>query len=282
MGRAMTLEDLEARFSKVSAERTHHRDQHLGIVACTEALTAARTGNYGVGAVLVDPTGGIVEQGRNTVFFPKRIRNHGTVGLAGARRVPGAPAARHSGDTRGGARQAEAELLRELKAQAAPRPSRRAPRRPRSPAPRVLRARHGGARERARRASAASTTRARAIEALCPSCSTSRWARSATPTSSPSATPGPRGEHRLRRSTPRSASGRVPTKPSTINRDLRTLRAALKKARPDYRFPGRRLLPRGRDARPVAPARGGAARARADAVALPGDRQAGGAHAHAA
>jgi len=30
---------------------------------------------------------------------------------------------------------------------------------------------------------------------------------------------------------------RVPTKPSTINRDLRTLRAALKKARPEYRFP---------------------------------------------
>jgi len=31
---------------------------------------------------------------------------------------------------------------------------------------------------------------------------------------------------------------RVPAKVSTINRDLRTLRAALKKARPEYRFPG--------------------------------------------
>ena len=31
---------------------------------------------------------------------------------------------------------------------------------------------------------------------------------------------------------------RVPARPSTINRDLRTLRAALKRARPDYRFPG--------------------------------------------
>ncbi len=30
----------------------------------------------------------------------------------------------------------------------------------------------------------------------------------------------------------------LPAKPSTINRDLRTLRAALKKARPEYRFPG--------------------------------------------
>ena len=66
----MTIEDLEARFVTVSAERTHHRDQHLGIVACTEALAAAKTGNYGVGAVLVDPKGEIVEQGRNTVFFP--------------------------------------------------------------------------------------------------------------------------------------------------------------------------------------------------------------------
>lgn len=36
---------------------------------------------------------------------------------------------------------------------------------------------------------------------------------------------------------------RVPTKPSTINRDLRTLRAALKKARPDYRFPGAAFFP---------------------------------------
>ena len=31
---------------------------------------AARTGNYGVGAVLVDPEGQIAEQGRNMVFFP--------------------------------------------------------------------------------------------------------------------------------------------------------------------------------------------------------------------
>ena len=31
---------------------------------------------------------------------------------------------------------------------------------------------------------------------------------------------------------------RIPAKPSTINRDLRTIRAALKKVRPEYRFPG--------------------------------------------
>ncbi len=36
---------------------------------------------------------------------------------------------------------------------------------------------------------------------------------------------------------------RVPARPSTINRDLRTLRAALKKARPGYRFPGGAFFP---------------------------------------
>ena len=36
---------------------------------------------------------------------------------------------------------------------------------------------------------------------------------------------------------------RVPTRPSTINRDLRTFRAALKKARPEYRFPGGAFFP---------------------------------------
>jgi len=66
----VTLADLEARFAQASAERTHHIDQHLGIVACSEALAAARAGNYGVGALLVDPNGSILAQGRNAVFFP--------------------------------------------------------------------------------------------------------------------------------------------------------------------------------------------------------------------
>lgn len=66
----MTLSDLESRFAHVSTEPAEHRDQELGVVACREALTAARVGNYGVGAVLVDPNGRVVEQGRNAVFFP--------------------------------------------------------------------------------------------------------------------------------------------------------------------------------------------------------------------
>ncbi len=68
----MTLNDLEGSFARVSAERTHHRDQHLGIVACREALAAARMGNYGVGAVLVNPQGSVVEQGQNKVFYKGR------------------------------------------------------------------------------------------------------------------------------------------------------------------------------------------------------------------
>jgi cytosine deaminase len=66
----MRLEDLEARFSTVSAERTSHADQHLGMIACAEALAAARLGNYGVGALLIGPGGEILERGRNAVFFP--------------------------------------------------------------------------------------------------------------------------------------------------------------------------------------------------------------------
>jgi len=66
----MTLTGLETRLAHLSVARTHHRDQDLGIAACAEALAAARAGNYGVGAVLVDPSGEIVELGRNTVFYP--------------------------------------------------------------------------------------------------------------------------------------------------------------------------------------------------------------------
>lgn len=66
----MTLSDLEARFAHASTEPARHQDQQLGIVACREALAAARVGNYRVGAVLVDPNGSVVGEGRNSVFFP--------------------------------------------------------------------------------------------------------------------------------------------------------------------------------------------------------------------
>jgi tRNA(adenine34) deaminase len=67
----MTLQDLEARLVGVAAECTAHQDQQLGMVTCQEALAAARQGNYGVGAVLVDPLGTVVAQGQNAVFSPR-------------------------------------------------------------------------------------------------------------------------------------------------------------------------------------------------------------------
>jgi tRNA(Arg) A34 adenosine deaminase TadA len=67
----MTLQDLEARLAGAAAERTLHQDQPLGLIACQEAFAAARQGNFGVGAVLVDPHGSVVAQGHNTVFSPR-------------------------------------------------------------------------------------------------------------------------------------------------------------------------------------------------------------------
>ena len=66
----MTLQDLEARFACVSVEPASYQDQQLGMVVCQEALVAARRGNYGVGAVLVNPRGTVVAQGQNAVFYP--------------------------------------------------------------------------------------------------------------------------------------------------------------------------------------------------------------------
>ena len=67
----MTLQDLEVRFAGVSAEPTSYQDQQLGIIVCQEALLTAVRGNYGVGALLVDPQGIIVAQGHNAVFYPR-------------------------------------------------------------------------------------------------------------------------------------------------------------------------------------------------------------------
>jgi len=66
----MTLQELEVRFAGVRAEPMSHQDQQLGMVACQEALVAALRGNYGVGALLVDPQGTIVTRAQNAVFSP--------------------------------------------------------------------------------------------------------------------------------------------------------------------------------------------------------------------
>ncbi len=45
-------------------------DERLSVIACQQALDAVEQGNYGVGCVLVDPAGQVVEQGHNQVFTP--------------------------------------------------------------------------------------------------------------------------------------------------------------------------------------------------------------------
>ena len=68
-----TIRDLERRFETFEGGGINGSpcDQQLGIEACREALEAAREGNYGVGAVLTDPSGEIVGRGRNQAFQPR-------------------------------------------------------------------------------------------------------------------------------------------------------------------------------------------------------------------
>jgi tRNA(Arg) A34 adenosine deaminase TadA len=82
----ISIEDLKRRFARI--ERNEHAeadaegleagrvngspsDQALGIEACREALEAAQEGNYGVGAILLDAAGEIVQRGHNQAFRPQ-------------------------------------------------------------------------------------------------------------------------------------------------------------------------------------------------------------------
>jgi tRNA(Arg) A34 adenosine deaminase TadA len=66
----MTLLDLENRFARIAGQERRHPDQEFGLMACEQALAAARIGNYGVGAILVSPTGQVIERGQNQAFYP--------------------------------------------------------------------------------------------------------------------------------------------------------------------------------------------------------------------
>jgi tRNA(Arg) A34 adenosine deaminase TadA len=71
---ATTLRDLEQRFESIEGgtrDESASSDESLAIEACREALQAAQEGNYGVGAILVDPSGKIVERGHNQAFQPR-------------------------------------------------------------------------------------------------------------------------------------------------------------------------------------------------------------------
>ena len=70
---ATTIRDLERRFATLESRGrgASPGDEALGIEACREALEAAQEGNYGVGAILLDPAGEIVQRGHNQAFLPR-------------------------------------------------------------------------------------------------------------------------------------------------------------------------------------------------------------------
>ena len=70
---AGTIKDLERRFEIIedAGSNGSRPDEGLGIEACREALEAAQEDNYGVGAILCDPDGEIVERGHNQAFQPR-------------------------------------------------------------------------------------------------------------------------------------------------------------------------------------------------------------------
>jgi tRNA(adenine34) deaminase len=64
-----SLEGLEKRVKAYVSDPQYPHDPHV-LITLEEALAAARDGNFGVGACLVDPQGRVVERGHNHVFHP--------------------------------------------------------------------------------------------------------------------------------------------------------------------------------------------------------------------
>ena len=67
---APQVADLERTLTSIGERSTNHADQAFALHACREAITAVYEGNYGVGAVLIDPSGRIAERGHNVAFEP--------------------------------------------------------------------------------------------------------------------------------------------------------------------------------------------------------------------
>lgn len=64
-----TIAELERQIEIRSADPGYPHDPFL-IEALREAITSAKEGNFGVGAVLVNEEGVIIQRGRNRVFYP--------------------------------------------------------------------------------------------------------------------------------------------------------------------------------------------------------------------
>ncbi len=63
-----SLEEIQAAIDGFSPQRS---EDSFGLIALQEALAAAREGNYGFGACLInESTGEVVERGHNHVFYP--------------------------------------------------------------------------------------------------------------------------------------------------------------------------------------------------------------------
>lgn len=65
----VTFEELEQTVVDLQSDFRCPDDRYVA-ASLTEAIASAREGNDGVGAVLVDTAGQIIERGRNRVFYP--------------------------------------------------------------------------------------------------------------------------------------------------------------------------------------------------------------------
>jgi cytosine deaminase len=63
-------EELESLRTNMDSRLDDYPDEQISLLACEEALHAAIEGNYGVGCVLLGPSGDIVLKGHNQVFYP--------------------------------------------------------------------------------------------------------------------------------------------------------------------------------------------------------------------
>ena len=65
-----SLEELEKRVASFNPD-PNYRDDEAALVALQEAVAAAKEGNYGIGACLVnEKTGEVVQRGHNRIFSP--------------------------------------------------------------------------------------------------------------------------------------------------------------------------------------------------------------------
>jgi cytosine deaminase len=61
---------LESLRTNVDSRLDEFPDEQISLLACEEALHAVAEGNYGVGCVLLGPSGDVVLKGHNQVFYP--------------------------------------------------------------------------------------------------------------------------------------------------------------------------------------------------------------------